>query len=214
MSQTMTAMDRMYRHQRHIYDLTRAYYLLGRDRMLRAMGVEPGQTVLEVGCGTGRNLAKLRKIAPGARLFGLDASEQMLETARAKLADGGSAVELRHVLAEDLDYRTTFGLDRPFDHLFFSYSLSMIPTWPEAIDAAVRNVRPGGYIHVVDFCDQAELPGWFAGLLKRWLDLFGVHFEPGVLERFHDLHARGVLEVEAVTLFRRYAYRVRAAVRG
>ena len=49
-------MDRMYRYQRHIYDLTRKYYLLGRDRAIRDLQVPVDGTLLEVGCGTGRNL--------------------------------------------------------------------------------------------------------------------------------------------------------------
>ncbi|MHC2296968.1 ubiquinone/menaquinone biosynthesis C-methylase UbiE [Rhizobium mongolense] len=47
-------MDGMYRYQRHIYDLTRKYYLLGRDRTIRNLDIAEGGTLLEVGCGTGR----------------------------------------------------------------------------------------------------------------------------------------------------------------
>lgn len=50
-------MDGMYRYQRHIYDLTRKYYLLGRDSTIRNLDVPEGGTLLEVGCGTGRNMA-------------------------------------------------------------------------------------------------------------------------------------------------------------
>jgi S-adenosylmethionine-diacylgycerolhomoserine-N-methlytransferase len=49
-------MDGVYRRQRHFYDLTRKYYLLGRDRMIAGLGVPPNGTVLELGCGTGRNI--------------------------------------------------------------------------------------------------------------------------------------------------------------
>ena len=60
------AMDRMYRVTRHIYDVTRAYYLLGRDRMLAMVDTNPGTATLEVGCGTARNLIKLaRRPDPG-----------------------------------------------------------------------------------------------------------------------------------------------------
>ena len=47
-------MDRMYRLQRYFYDATRKYYLLGRDRLLNEMDIQPGQHVLEAGCGTAR----------------------------------------------------------------------------------------------------------------------------------------------------------------
>ena len=49
-------MDRVYRRQRHIYDFTRKYYLFGRDRLIDAMQPKPGARILEVGCGTARNL--------------------------------------------------------------------------------------------------------------------------------------------------------------
>ena len=79
-------MDAIYRTQRHFYDLTRKYYLLGRDRLIRDLAPPPGGTVLEIGCGTGRNLISAARAWPEARLFGIDISEAMLATARAKVA--------------------------------------------------------------------------------------------------------------------------------
>ena len=49
-------MDAIYAGQRHIYDATRKYYLLGRDRLIADLAPPPGGRVVEVGCGTGRNL--------------------------------------------------------------------------------------------------------------------------------------------------------------
>ena len=49
-------MNRMYRRQRHIYDGTRRYYLLGRDRLIADLAPAAGASVLEIGCGTGSNL--------------------------------------------------------------------------------------------------------------------------------------------------------------
>ena len=49
-------MDAIYRRQRFIYDLTRRPYLFGRDQMLAELEPPPGGSVLEIGCGTARNL--------------------------------------------------------------------------------------------------------------------------------------------------------------
>jgi S-adenosylmethionine-diacylgycerolhomoserine-N-methlytransferase len=79
-------MDAIYRSQRHIYDLTRKYYLLGRDALIAGIAPPPSGLVLEVGCGTGRNLIAAARAFPNARYFGIDISAAMLETARAKIA--------------------------------------------------------------------------------------------------------------------------------
>ena len=79
-----TRLNNLYRFQRHFYDLTRRFFLFGRDDWLRQMRVQPAESALEVGCGTGRNLLKLSRLVPQARLFGLDAADEMLKTAGAK----------------------------------------------------------------------------------------------------------------------------------
>lgn len=45
-------MDRHYRYQRFIYDLTRTHYLIGRKHLIAHLSPPPGGTVLEIGCGT------------------------------------------------------------------------------------------------------------------------------------------------------------------
>ena len=208
------AMDRMYRLTRHVYDVTRRYYLLGRDRLLERVVTSSNTATLEVGCGTARNLIKLaRRPAPG-QLYGLDASHEMLETAAQSIqrslpaAHGGGRepIVLRQGLAEQLDATRMFGRDEPFDTIFFSYCLSMIPTWPGAIDAAMANLRPGGNLLIVDFWDQKDLPGVFAAGLKRWLAMFHVHYRPEVHDAIVELGTSGRGEVEFESVARRYAY--------
>lgn len=121
---TLARMERMYRPQIGFYDLTRKPYLLGRDRLIATMPLAPGDLVCEVGCGTGRNLARLARRDPSLRLFGLDASAAMLE--RAKLR---TKAQLARGLAEQLDPAVHFGIAARFDRIVFSYSLSMIPDW-------------------------------------------------------------------------------------
>lgn len=168
-------MDQVYRHQRHIYDLTRKYYLLGRDRLVKELAAKPGETVVEIGCGTARNLIRIAETYPGARLYGLDASAAMLQTAQEAIerANLSHRIVLAHALAEELT-PALFGLDAPFDHAIFSYSLSMIPDWRGALRRGAQCVRAGGNVHVVDFGDLRSLPSFASGALRAWLRLFHV----------------------------------------
>lgn len=164
-------MDRMYRYQRHIYDLTRKYYLLGRDRTIRALDAAPGQSILELGCGTGRNLALAAALYPGCRFYGLDISEEMLISARAKLPIDTVLV------AGDASAFSAEAFGRPsFDRIMISYALSMIPAWEATIAHALEAVGPGGSLHIVDFGQQEGLPRAFGRMLKAWLRRF--HVEP------------------------------------
>ena len=204
-------MDRVYRRQRHFYDLTRKYYLLGRDRLVRDLHARADETVVEIGCGTARNLIRIGERYPGVRLYGLDASAQMLRTAeeaiaRAKLTN---RVTLTHGLAEDVT-PGFFGLDRPFDHAIFSYSLSMIPDWRTALSAAAASVRPDGHVHVVDFGDQGTLWPVARRGLRAWLAMF--HVTPrdellGALETTGERQADYSLHI----LPGRYAFVLKAA---
>jgi S-adenosylmethionine-diacylgycerolhomoserine-N-methlytransferase len=166
-------MDRMYRTQRHFYDLTRKYYLFGRDTLIRELDVPTGGSVLEVGCGTGRNLALIGRRFPQARLFGLDISAEMLVSAETKLGrPGRTRTVLRVADATDFQPRE-FG-ETGFDRIVISYALSMIPDWEKAIDAAIAALNPGGSLHIADFGQQERLPHLFHRGLKAWLKRFHV----------------------------------------
>ncbi|QOF70953.1 methyltransferase domain-containing protein [Aminobacter sp. SR38] len=166
-------MDSVYRHQRHIYDLTRKYYLLGRDRMISELAPPKGGTVLELGCGTGRNLILAARRFPDAHFYGLDISAEMLVTARASIARAGLSdrISLAQGDATSFDAASLFGR-AGFDRVFVSYSLSMIPGWERSVSAALA--ASTGSVHVVDFGQQEGLPGWFRKLLRRWLARFHV----------------------------------------
>ena len=200
-------MDRMYRIQRYFYDFTRKYYLLGRDQLLREMDIQPGENVLEVGCGTGRNLIILARRHPDSHFHGLDASATMLETARYKIdAAGVKNIILKTALADDFSYEKTFGLSEPFDKIFFSYSISMIPPWRESIENALNNLKPGRKMYIVDFYDQKELPAAFQKLLQVWLKKFHVQFWDGLIPYLNSLETNGLGHLTITPLFRRYSF--------
>ncbi len=201
MSDTARRMDAIYARQRHFYDLTRKYYLLGRDRLIARLDVPNGGTVLEVGCGTGRNLIAVARRYPTARLYGLDISEEMLATAREKVAAAGLSgrILLKQADASDFDAQALFGA-ATFDRVFFSYTLSMIPDWQAALrqGAAVT----GGALLLVDFGQFEGLPGWFGRGMKAWLAKFDV--TPRA-ELFDALRQLGGPQVEASRLYGDYA---------
>src|ERR1700722_16563024 len=172
-------MDRVYRRQRYIYDLTRRYYLFGRDRMIRDLALAPGESGVGVGCGTARNLIRIARLYPGVELFGLDASAEMLRTAFGNVARAGLSdrITLVRGYAEALRPEL-FGRTKPFDRVLFPYSLSMIPDWRQALSAADESLSEGGRLHVVDFGDLTGLGPMAAGVLRAWLRLF--HVEPRV----------------------------------
>ncbi|HEX8251254.1 MAG TPA: class I SAM-dependent methyltransferase [Pyrinomonadaceae bacterium] len=207
MTDAFESMDKMYRHQRYFYDLTRKYYLLGRDRLLAEIDVRAGENVLEVGCGTGRNLIILAKRFPQANFFGLDASSAMLKTAQAKSdARNLKNATLETALADTFDYRETFDLNEPFDTIFFSYSISMIPVWRESIHNALANLKSGRSFYIVDFYDQKDLPRWFQKILKGWLRKFHVQFWGDLMPYLEDLEKQGVGKLKITSVARRYAF--------
>jgi S-adenosylmethionine-diacylgycerolhomoserine-N-methlytransferase len=205
-----TLMDRMYRHQRHIYDLTRKFYLLGRDSLILDLSPPSGGDVLEIGCGTGRNLILAARRYPEARFFGLDISSAMLTTARGEILRGrlGEQVRVAQADATAFDARALFGVAR-FDRVFVSYALSMIPPWREVLPRALAAVKPGGDLRIVDFGDFGELPGFFRSGLKAWLAAFDVHPREGLEAELAAFAARHGLRPEFRPLYKRYAFLAR-----
>jgi S-adenosylmethionine-diacylgycerolhomoserine-N-methlytransferase len=166
-------MDAVYRFQRHIYDVTRKPYLLGRDPLIRALAVPAGGRVLEIGCGTARNLLCIARRYPGAECYGVDISAAMLQTARQSIAGDGANVRVALGDAAGFDPQALFGIAR-FDRVVISYALSMIPAWQDALSHAASLVAPGGSLHIADFGDQREMPAFFRNALFAWLARFSV----------------------------------------
>lgn len=171
----MHRMNRMYRRQRHIYNGTRRYYLLGRDELIADLQPARGAKVLEIGCGTGRNLVQAARLYSEATFFGIDVSTEMLTSATSAVSRAGLADRIRVAQgdATAFDPQSLFGL-RCFDRVMISYCLSMISDWHSVLHAAAACLKPGGRMHIVDFGEQERLPTVFRVLLRRWLGFFDV----------------------------------------
>ena len=194
-------MDATYRYQRLIYDVTRRYYLLGRDHLIDNLAPPPGATILEIACGTGRNLDMVARRHAGCRLYGLDISDEMLASARVKL---GARAVLVQADACTFDGMRSFGV-AGFDRIVLSYSLSMIPDWQAALANAARHLAPGGQLHVVDFGDQAGLPAGFRAVLRQWLAKFHVSPRDELPQGLKDLAAEMGFGVMCQSRLRGYA---------
>ena len=197
-------MDRIYRYQRFIYDLTRKYYLLGRDRLIAELEAGDGR-VLEIGCGTGRNLAAAARRYPAATFHGLDISAAMLETATSTLRRRGLVARVQTRLGDATSFEPRDFGRSGFDRVFLSYTLSMIPDWRAALHRAAAALAPGGRLLIVDFGQQDALPGWFKRLLFTWLALFHVHPIADLPVVLAELAERETLVLRCRSLWRGYA---------
>ncbi len=169
------AMDRMYRLQRHFYDFTRRYYLLGRDKMLDGLNAASEQSILEIGCGTGRNLIGAAKRYPSCHLYGIDISNEMLKTATQALHRAGVQSNVLIAQADATNFNSFAMLKRErFNCIYFSYTLSMVPQWQAALQHATTLLADGGELHIVDFGQCEKWPHPFKALLFKWLSLFHV----------------------------------------
>jgi ubiquinone/menaquinone biosynthesis C-methylase UbiE len=139
-------MQHLYRWEAAIFDCSRVPVLLGRNR-LRDL-VPTGARVLEVGCGTGRNLGLLHGAAGDqGEVVGMECAPAMFTRARRRSRQG-----IRVLLADYLDSPLPPEALVP-DVVVFAYSLSMIPSFEDALHRAWESLRPGGRIVVLDFLD-------------------------------------------------------------
>jgi S-adenosylmethionine-diacylgycerolhomoserine-N-methlytransferase len=199
-------MNRMYRRQRHIYDGTRRYYLLGRDQLIAGLKPAAGATVLEIGCGTGRNLTVAARQYPGTRFFGIDVSTEMLTSAIGSITRYGLEGQIRvaHGDATAFDPQVIFGIPS-FDHVMISYSLSMIPHWQSVLERAASSLKHGGRLHIVDFGNQEGLPRMARAVLRRWLAIFDVTPRDNLESTLRRLADRSGARLRFERPFRGYA---------
>ena len=153
-----------------------------KERLVSAAHLQPGQRVLDLGCGTGNLSLRAKWACPGAEVFGVDADPRMLRAAVAKAKKAGVEVTFAHGFAESLPFPAG-AFDRVVSSLFFHH---LSPTQKEsALREAARVLVPGGELHVADW-------GRPSGPLMRFL-FHGIRFLDGWENT--AAHAQGVLPV-------------------
>ena len=163
-------MNNVYRYTRHVYDISRKYFLFGRDTLISEVAGKSGQKICEIGCGTGRNLIKLAQLNSSNQLFGIDASDLMLEIARGKI----KRHKLERLVSTSNGLAEVFHFNTSFDVIMFPYSLSMISDQEGAIRNAIKFLNPGGVILILDFGELEGFPLIVGQLFKKFLKRFSV----------------------------------------
>ncbi len=190
-------MESFYGGQARAYDDFRRRLLKGREELWEALPKPEGGTWVDMGGATGNNLenfgddmAKLKKV------YVVDLSSSLLEVARDRFKQRG----WENAEAVEADATKWQPAEGSVDVVTFSYSLTMIPDWFAAMENALRMLKPGGLIGVVDFYVGRKYPP--EGLKKqRWLsrNLWPVWFStdnvfpckdhlPFLLDRFEQQH--------------------------
>jgi S-adenosylmethionine-diacylgycerolhomoserine-N-methlytransferase len=200
------AMDRMYSWQTGIYDFTRRPYLLGRDHLIRALAPPVGGRVLEIGCGTGRNLIHAARRWPKATYFGIDVSNAMLKKARQEIARFDLEEQIRVTQADAVTFPKLIFGEAPFQRIYFSYTLSMISNWIAALEQAVAAIPAGGSLLVADFGDQRGFPKFVRAILRAWLSLFDVTPRDDLEAVMRDIASRHGLVCDFHRLYGGYAF--------
>ena len=148
-------LDSFYAGQAEHYDATRQKMLHGRDELFADLPSPDGGQWLDLGCGTARNVeAWGDRLENFAEATLVDLSESLLEIAQNRVdAAGWQNVNLLHADATKVDLPP-----ESIDVVTFCYSLTMIPGWFNAVDHALRLLKPGGTIGVVDFYVSKKYP--------------------------------------------------------
>jgi trans-aconitate 2-methyltransferase len=111
--------------------------------VLERLRLRGDETVLELGCGSGRDTELLLDALPNGRVVAVDGSRQMLEQLRARLGERNDRVEILH-----RDLREPFELDGRFDAVMSVATFHWLPDHGHVFNELARMVRPGGRLAI------------------------------------------------------------------
>ncbi len=148
-------MESFYAGQADGYDDFRKRLLQGREQLWQSIEVPEGGRWIDMGAGTGANLEYFGdSISKLEQVYAVDLSRSLLDVAEKRFeANGWTNASVLE--ADATNFEPPGGL---VDVVTFSYSLTMIPDWFAAIENALRILKPGGCIGVVDFYVSRKHP--------------------------------------------------------
>jgi phosphatidylethanolamine/phosphatidyl-N-methylethanolamine N-methyltransferase len=152
--------ERAYEFYAPVYDVIFDWiFAPGRRAAVRHLRLEPNDSVLEVGIGTGLNLPLYPR---ACRLTGIDLSQEMLDKAIERVQDLAMPnVTLKVMDATSLDFA-----DNEFDKAVATYTISAVPDPVAVLREMCRVVKPGGALVILNhFRSNRRLTGWLEDLM-------------------------------------------------
>jgi ubiquinone/menaquinone biosynthesis C-methylase UbiE len=153
-----------------IYDFV--IRLTMREDLLRQLHIEymqlaPGQSVLDIGCGTGTLAIRIKEAEPGVKIVGLDPDPQILRIAMAKAHRASAEVGFKRGSAESMPFE-----DATFDVVVSSLAFHHLPRGVKrtALKETIRVLKPGGRLLIADFGPPRTRIGLLTTLSIRLLD--------------------------------------------
>ncbi len=167
----------VYRDRARHYDITASlYYLFGfrewayRRKAVDALRLGPGDTVVEIGCGTGLNFSLIeRVIGSKGRLIGVDLTDAMLAQAQRRVQAHG----WRNVTLIQAD-AAAFPFPPGVDAILSTFALSLVPACAEVIAQGSTALAPRGRWVVLDLKLPQQAPGWLVPVLLPIVRPFAV----------------------------------------
>lgn len=158
-----------YRFLTPFYDFVQKYIvrdLRYKTRLIEQADIQPGQHVLDLGCGTGTLAIMVKQIQPSAEVVGLDADPDMLKVAKYKSAQLKAPVKFDVGFTNKLPYP-----DASFDRILSSIMIHHLKTPDKEMTAheVFRILKPGGQLHIIDFGKPVT---WYGKLLGPFLHGF------------------------------------------
>lgn len=152
-------LKKYYRLHARLYDATRWSFLFGRKKLLNNLPeLPPEPRILEVGCGTGKNIRLLKHLYPEAEIVGVDLSDDMLKLARQKVSEYDQV----SLICQDYGSEHIGRID--FDLILLSYSLTMMEKPLKNIFQKMNgDLAADGCLAIVDFHTSPF------NLFKKWM---------------------------------------------
>lgn len=198
----------IYEDRSRFYDFTaNLYYLMGfreqhyRRQTVESLGLIPGDTVIEIGCGTGLNFPLLAgRVGSTGRIIGVDLTDQMLKQAEKRVRWNGWA-NVTLVRSDASHYR----FPKEVNGILSTFALTLVPEFDEVIRNGANALAKNGRMAILDFKKPDNKPAWLGRVMAFLTRPFGVTLDLADRHPWESMK-RYLADVEVRELYGGFAY--------